>query len=95
MLTLDVPGIQLAPQREDSVRFAESAFVLELAFPGWLDESYAQYDADVEIIVQPGSLVHDRLATAIREDTTLFGDDDRNQEVSEEEREGRNEAGGR
>jgi hypothetical protein len=81
--------------REASVRFDDGGHVLELGFPGWLDADFAGYDTNVEVNVDPSSsLVHNNLVTALRDSSTLFGDDDRDGEVGDEERRESGEAGG-
>lgn len=90
--TLDIPQFRLAAYA-DSVRFSEGAYVVELAFPGWLNGDYAGYDPDQQVIVEPGSMVHDRLVAAVRDQTTLYRDDDRDHVVDDGERDTRGEAG--
>jgi hypothetical protein len=91
---LDVPEISLRPDL-DSLSSDGDHFVLELAFPGWLNADYAGYDPDLEIVVDPASLHHDRLVAAIRDRSALYGDQNRNGQVDDEDRAGGERARGR
>ena len=92
--TLDLTGFRLSA-RGQSVRFDDNIFVLELAFPGWLDGENAGYDPDAEVRVEPDGLVHNNLVTLLAEGTTLFRDDDGDREIREDERRENGEASSR
>ena len=90
-LTIDLPDFRLDP-RSGFVVFDRGAFVLELAAPGWLDETEVGYDVDATVLVEPGDSFHDGLARAIAEDSGLF-DDDGDRRIDDDERDRGQEAG--
>lgn len=92
-LSINVPAIRMLASNEEVV-FAENVFILEIAFPGWLDEEHAQYNIAESIVVEEGSEIHDRLSQAIIEQSSLFRDSNGDYTLNDQEREENSQAQG-
>ncbi len=83
-LALDLATILL--RSDGGFTVDEDLFVLELAFPGWLDAAEILDGAAGHQHIDADHPLHDRLAGAVSDSSGLYGDDDGDGDLDDDER---------